>query len=98
MKSKLQVILTSQIRASNTDGLQSFLQQNLPNVRRFNGCFSVEVLLNKEENKMVFFEEWESKEHHRNYIDFIVENGVMEQLNSFLTGPPSVDYYERLTV
>lgn len=98
MQSKLQVILTSRIRVSNTNALQSFLQQNLPNIRGFNGCFSVEVLLNKEERNMVFFEEWESEEHHRKYIDFIVENGVMEQLNSFLTGPPSVDYYKCLTI
>lgn len=90
------VVLESKVKPETADDLMVFLQENLPNVRGFRGCLSVDVLYDEETNAMIFYEEWLSKEDHGNYIGFISENGVMESLVSYLQGPPDVKYFKRL--
>jgi quinol monooxygenase YgiN len=74
------------------------LEEKLPAVRGFEGCLSVSVLLDKESGKMVFDEEWRSTEDHQKYLASIAENGVMNELISFLEGPPEVKYFERVVI
>lgn len=92
------VILESTVKADRVDQLIAFLQANLPNVRGFKGCLKVAVYLNKDDQKMVFDEEWLSVEHHKWYIDFIAANGVMAELVAFLESPPEITYLNLLEV
>ncbi|WP_420572612.1 hypothetical protein [Kordia sp.] len=98
MKTYSQVLLTSNILKTKEKELFAFLEKNLPNVRNFEGCHSVWVYYNSETATMIFNEEWESKEHHKKYIDFISKNGVMNQLIAFLEEPPMVEYYQKLAL
>ena len=92
------VILSSQVKPEKLNALLPFLEENLPNVRGFKGCQNVTVLLNQETGEMVFNETWKDQPAHANYIQFIQENGVMEQLVSYLKGPPTVSYLDTLDI
>jgi quinol monooxygenase YgiN len=98
MKTDCQVILTSKIVKSKQKELEKFLIENLPNVRNFEGCSTVDVYIDDESKEMIFNEEWQSKEDHEKYMIFISNNGVMTQLISFLEGAPKVKYYQKLNV
>ena len=92
------VTLKSRVPAEKYEDLIPFLEANLPNVRGFKGTLSVSILHDQQTGNFLIFEEWLSREHHQNYIKFISENGVMEQLVSFLEGPPEVTYLEKLAI
>ncbi|WP_062061826.1 putative quinol monooxygenase [Aquimarina longa] len=98
MKTNCTVILKSITKSKYLDDLMIFLKENLPNVRNFDGCLLVEILFNHQNNSLIIYEKWESKEKHANYIEFISTNGAMEQLASFLAGPPEVSYFEKLNI
>ena len=49
--------------------LQDIFKQILPETRRFDGCQGVTVCGNEgEEGQLVLVEEWESREHHNEYM------------------------------
>ena len=89
------VVLESATDPAKLDGFMPFLEQNLPNVRGFDGCLSVSILHNQETNGFLIYEEWKSEEHHKAYIDAITQSGVLQQLASFLTHAPSIKYFAR---
>jgi quinol monooxygenase YgiN len=92
------VMLESKIKLELKKPLFIFLEENLPNVRSFNGCMSVTVLFNEDTGDMLFDEEWKSKEHHQAYLSFIQDNGVLADLAAFLQGPPIINYYTKIEI
>lgn len=78
--------------------LEPFLEKNLPAVRGFDGALAVSILFDDESGKLLIFEEWKTRQHHQAYISAITQNGIMKQLLSFMTGPPDVQYYERVMI
>jgi quinol monooxygenase YgiN len=92
------VTLEMTVRDGAYSELHPFLEEKLPAVRGFNGALSVSILFDPETNRLLIFEEWKSRDHHQAYLQAITENGVMEQLLSFMTSPPDVQYYERLMI
>ena len=92
------VIIESNMKEGMLDELLSFLEANLPNVRGFSGCLNVTIFLNKESWRMIFDEEWLTVDHHQAYIEFIVENGVMDELGAFLESPPEIKYLDRMSI
>ena len=92
------VILTFQVKEETKKEFMEFLDQNVPNVRAFNGCNSVNIYFDDKINEMIIIEEWESKECHGKYIDFISQNGVIEDLISYLQKEPMIKYYDILEI
>ncbi|TPN88943.1 antibiotic biosynthesis monooxygenase [Aquimarina algicola] len=92
------VILTSKINAETYDNLLLFLEKNLPNVRSFKGCNSVDILFNTEKDEMVFYEDWNTKLDHLEYLNFIRENGVLQELSGFIAQGPEIKYFEVLSI
>lgn len=92
------VTLEMQVQDGGYTALEPFLEERLPLVRGFDGALSVTVYFDEATNAMLILEEWKSKDHHAAYIDAISQNGVMEQLISFMTAPPKVTYYQRLAI
>lgn len=90
------VIIESKLKSDRITSLIEFLEANLPNVRGFKGCQQVTVYLNREEQTMIFVEEWLSIQAHQQYIAAITENGVLSQLASFLESPPKINYFDKL--
>ncbi len=94
----VRVTLSCQVKPGSLQSLLPFLEDNLPNVRGFQGNLQVSVLINKEGNEMLLDEEWLSVEKHSAYLEFIGKNGVLAELSSFLSVPPQIKYFERLVV
>lgn len=92
------VSLETRIKKGSYEQLLPFLEQNLPNVRGFSGALSVSLFYDQETGDFLIFEEWLSRQHHEQYIKFISDNGVLNQLASFMEGPPDIKYYSRLTI
>ena len=90
------VIIESTVKEGALDRLLPFLTANLTNTRGFAGCLNVTVFLDKKSGKMIFDEEWLSRESHEKYINAIAENGVMSELASFLKSPPEIKYFDRM--
>ena len=92
------VLLSSVVKKDAVENLFPFLVANLPNVRGFKGCLNVTVLFDEATRKMVFDEEWISVEAHKNYIEFISNNGVLADLAGFIEAPPAIEYYKRVEI
>ncbi len=92
------VLLKSQVIPEKYNDLMQFLEENLPNVRSFPGCFGVSVQRSPDVKILLFRERWLSRSHHERYIESIMQNGVMEALVSFLEGPPEILYLEEVDI
>ena len=105
-KAHLRSISTMSIRAQivctvNQEKLAAFmpfLKKNLPNVRSFDGCLRVTVLMNNENGLMVLDEEWLSVDHHQKYMASIDESGILGQLALYLDGPPEIRYLDQILI
>lgn len=90
------VTLEMTVEEGAFDALSTFLADNLPNVRGFDGALSVTLYHDAESRALLIHEEWMSREHHQAYLGAIEERGVMAALLGFMEGPPRVTYYNRL--
>jgi len=94
----IKVVLNLNVNESKVQEYKQFLVDNVPNVRNFEGCKSVDVFFNEENNEMAINEIWESKQSHQKYIEFISSNGIMDELISFLSCEPEIKYFDILEV
>jgi quinol monooxygenase YgiN len=94
----IQVQISATVDQAKLTDLMPFLEANLPNVRGFDGCLRVSVMLNEETGAMVLDEEWLSIEHHQKYLAFIEANGVLGQLAAHFDGRPDIRYYDRVPI
>ena len=92
------VLIEASISKGQTGNLITFLQENLPNTRRASGALKIDVLLDKNTGALMIYEEWRTREHHKNYVKTITDNGVLNQLIGFFKAPPSMKYYEKLGI
>ena len=90
----IRVTLNCQIKPDLLSSLQTFLQANLPRVRSFKGNLRVSVLFNEEKHEMLLDEDWISAADHQAYLQFIDNNGVLNELADFLTEPPTIRYFQ----
>ncbi|ATF17012.1 putative quinol monooxygenase [Phaeobacter gallaeciensis] len=92
------VTLEMRVKDGAFNALSAFLEENLPNVRGFDGALSVTLYYDAQTRAFLLHEEWLSREHHQTYLAFIEEHGVMAALLGFMEGPPKVTYYDRLVL
>ncbi|MES0880508.1 putative quinol monooxygenase [Roseibium sp. SCP14] len=92
------VTLEMTVREQQYAKLEPFLEEKLPAVRSYDGALSVSIFFDQTSNQLLILEEWKSRQHHQSYIQSITENGVMQQLLSFMTTPPEVQYYDRVMI
>ena len=92
------VTLEMNVKDREFDALSAFLEENLPNVRGFDGALSVTLYYDQATRAFLIHEEWVSKAHHQAYLAFIEERGVIASLMGFMEGPPKVTYYDRLVM
>lgn len=94
----VRVTLNCPVKAGAFPQLRPFLEQNLGNVRSFKGNLRVSVLYDESNNEMLLDEDWQSVESHQAYLAFISDNGVLNQLASFLSAPPDIKYFQPLSI
>ena len=91
----VKVTLNCKLQSDKFEALQIFLEENLPNVRGFEGCRNVTVYFSEDKESMLLDETWASAEAHQKYIQFITEKGVLDKLVEFLSGPPEIQYFTK---
>lgn len=92
------VTLETTVKQNVWDRFKVFLEENLQNVRGFNGALNVSILFNEETNGFLIHEEWLSQDHHQDYLRAITDNGIMAQLLTYLENPPKVSYYSKQVI
>lgn len=94
----IRVAILSKVKPGAQERLIAFLEENLPAVRSFSGCFQVAVLLSPDKTQMLFDEEWYDLAHHEAYIASIEKNGVLHALASYLEAPPEILYFDPVAI
>ncbi|MCG8393541.1 MAG: antibiotic biosynthesis monooxygenase [Pseudomonadales bacterium] len=94
----IRVTLNCQVKPGQFSSLLPFLEENLPTVRAFRGNMRVSVLFDKSHNEMLLDEEWLTQDDHKAYLDFIGNNGTLQQLAAFLSQPPEIKYFETVEI
>ncbi|CZF78413.1 hypothetical protein GCE9029_00821 [Grimontia celer] len=94
----VRVTLNCQVKPDQFQTLLPFLEDNLPNVRGFKGNMQVKVLFDEKNNEMFLDEEWLTLESHQAYLNFIEQNGILEELGSFLLAPPTIKYFDKVEI
>jgi quinol monooxygenase YgiN len=73
-----------------------FLSEILPDTRAYDGCIDINIYLNDNGHTLAFIQNWESKEHHQKYFAWRGETGDAAKLGSYLQGPPTIRYFEKV--
>jgi quinol monooxygenase YgiN len=93
------VILEVQSKPESIDELKSTFKKILPDTRNYDGCISVEVIENQDDPlNIILLEVWVSREHQENYFQWRVETGAVEALGTMLSQPPSIKYFDNLSI
>ena len=81
-------------REGKREELLGFLasEDGLAKTREFNGCNGIDTLTDNDENDLVLVQRWDSAEHHKAYVAWRVEGGMMEALEPILRAPLEITY------
>ncbi|AOT07867.1 hypothetical protein [Pseudoalteromonas luteoviolacea] len=90
----VKVVIECNLTQGKTGELEAFLLANVPTVRCFSGCERVSISFDENSAVMVIDEDWQSVSHHQKYMQFISDNGVLQQLKSFMSAPPTIRYLQ----
>lgn len=90
------VLLEAPVKPEEISNMKSYLAQLFPETRAQEGCESIDVYFNTEDDgNMVMIERWDSRPKHEEYLAWRTETGVIPKLVGMLAGPPSIRYFER---
>ena len=93
------VILEVQSKPETIEELKSTFEAILPDTRNYDGCISVEVIINQEDSlNIVLFEIWETREYQEKYLKWRAETGALDTLGTMLSQPPSIRYFDNLSI
>ena len=87
------------IKPDKVEELQNYMAEILPDTRSFEGCNSIEIYMNSEDNtKMVLVENWESIDNYHKYHEWRVEMGAIDIIRSMIDGRPSRMVLDKLDI
>ncbi|PWQ95141.1 putative quinol monooxygenase [Leucothrix arctica] len=93
------VILEVQSKPESIDELKSTFEKILPDTRSYDGCLSVEVMVNQNNPlNIMLFEVWESREKQEKYFQWRGETGALDALGAILSQPASLQFYDNLSI
>ena len=93
------VFLELNLKSENVNDLTSFMRDELHYTRGFDGCNSIGVQTNQDDpSNMVLVENWDAKEQFEKYLGWRTERGDVEKMGAWLTGPPSIRYFDNAGV
>ena len=93
------VFLELDLKPENVNDLKSFMRDELHYTRGFDGCNSITVQTNQDDpSNMVLVENWDSKEQFERYLAWRTERGDVEKMGAWLTGSPSIRYFDNAGV
>ena len=91
------VLFDARVKPEAVDEVKATLKEVLPETRAYDGCQGIDVFGNLENgNNLVFYERWDSREHHEKYVAWRTKTGFMDKLRAALAAPPNIRYFERV--
>ncbi len=90
------VLLELNVKPEFVDTAIAGLDGLLPSTRTFEGCVEVYAHQNQDDPcNIVAIEVWESREAYEKYFAWRTETGVIGQLAEWITGEPSIRYFDK---
>jgi quinol monooxygenase YgiN len=91
----LTAVLQMKFKADAVDEAKAVMAKALVETRAFEGCQSVEALVDTSDpTSWTFLERWESAEADAKYREFRAGPGAITELGSLLAGAPTLTFYE----
>lgn len=85
------------VKEGRMDAFLELLLKVLPETRGYDGCERFDVWIDTEtNNRVVFSEDWQSKEKQQAYLQWRIDTGVFDVLLDYLNSPPETEYFELL--
>jgi quinol monooxygenase YgiN len=95
----INVILEVQSKPETIEELKSTFEAILPDTRSYDGCISVEVIINQDDPlNVILLEVWETREHQEKYIQWRAETGALEALGAMLSQPASIRHFDSTSI
>ena len=93
------ILLEFNAKPENAGDITNYMKDELHHTRGSDGCNGVTVHSNQDDsNNMVIVEDWDSRQHYEKYLAWRRERGDLEKLMGWITGEPSIRYYQNLRV
>lgn len=90
------ILLTIPVQPEKLDEFLQLIREIAPDTRAYEGCIGFDIYIDQDNpGTVLFFEEWESKQHYENYGKWRQETGLLETLAPLLAGLPSPSYVEK---
>ena len=64
--------------------------------RAYKGFKHIELLLEEDNKTIYLYEQWDSKEDHQTYLNFRIENGLLDFMGEILEGELSISYLSNI--
>ena len=93
------VLLEVSLKPENVNDFTDFMKNELHHTRGFDGCNGLTVHKNQDDsNNMVIVEDWDSRQQYEKYLSWRTERGDLEKLAAWLTGAPSIRYFDNAQI
>lgn len=84
------LIVDAKLKKEKISDAVAFFAEIVPDTRNFDGCLGIDVCIDSEDaGNLVLVEKWVSMDHYHNYHKWREETGVLDQIRSYLDGPPA---------
>lgn len=88
------LVIEFEVQPAKVDWFLETLRQTMPETRRFEGNEGIELYRDAERpNRMMFFEQWRSREDYQRYGQWRTETGVSQALKDAMLGQPSARWF-----
>ncbi len=93
------VLLELNAKPGNLADITNFMRDEFPHTRGSDGCNGITVHSNQDDsNNVVIVEDWDSRQQYQKYLAWRTERGDMEKLMGWLSGEPSIRYFDNVGV
>ena len=93
------VLLEVSLKPENVNDFTNFMKNELHHTRGFDGCNGLTVHKNQDDpTNLVIVEDWDSRQQYEKYLAWRTEKGDLEKLVAWLTGEPSIRYYDNAQI
>lgn len=93
----MSAVIVVEIKAQDgrVDELKQFIHEIVPGARAFDGCQTVNLIQDMDDPAtMLIYETWTSRQAYEKYFSWRQETGVVDTLVSYLSGPPSLRFFD----
>jgi quinol monooxygenase YgiN len=89
------ILLSGKAKDGKISELLSLFKEILPETRSYEGCISLDMLVDEDiEGDFTLNEVWESRDHYQTYFNWRVETGVLDKIVALVEDPPSINYMQ----